>query len=148
MDRLALARERSKLAGSPIPSFLNKQHAPQPRQLGPEQLVPALIQMGLKPELAIGNSEEHACVVFQVTLGPIVMPITFTAAQMRSAILPAAIAATDRIDPPTETAASTDPARDAELLEEATRALKGDYDDDDDDNELGYVLSAEASTDG
>lgn len=147
-SRLARAAERQQLAIPPSAlSFPNKQARPRQMQVGLEQLVPALMSSGVKPGIKIGGNAEEKAMVIIATLGELEIPLTFVG-DAAKAIRDAVNAAYDRIATPDAPALeSTDPDRDAELLAEATTNLKGDYDDTDDDADLGYVVAAEACTD-
>jgi hypothetical protein len=145
--RSRLTAERSRLsqpARQPL-TFPNMQRREQPKQIqcGLDGLVPILMQQGMKPEIGVGVNEDKTLVVIMATLGPLQIPMLFSAEQIRTIILPYIDQALDAVDPPA--LESTDPDRDAELLAESARALKGDWEDDEDDDLV--PVTADAATD-
>ena len=125
--RSTAIRERNKLTA--VPSFQNKQRPPQVRL---ETLIALLVSQGMQPGYKVQFSKEGQCVRLAVTCGPIEIPLDFgpEGARIVGAGL---ITAADTVEAPEEKAAEE-------------TALKGDYDDDVDED-LTYTVAAEAVAD-
>jgi hypothetical protein len=60
-----------------IPGTPNVQPRPKAVQLGPEQLVPALLQQGLQPQYAVGKTPDGKIGFLVIRLGPVSIPMAF-----------------------------------------------------------------------
>lgn len=111
------------------------QNAPRPaaaqpqQQLGIDQLVPLLLAAGAKVGFALQTNDELKAIQVVATCGAIAIPVAISYDKAREMIT-GLTAALEKYDPQKA-------AEDAE-------ALKGDYDDDDD--ELGFTLIADEAS--
>jgi hypothetical protein len=141
------------------------QNAPRPiaqpqqqQQMGIEALIPLLIQNGQKPGIRLQTNDWEKAIRFLSTCGPVAIPVdvTFKEAREIAKGLTDALAKYDPAPDPNRCESTIPPiaigeyvdvdaANDdtaAELLAEATANLKGDCDDDE-DNDLGYIVVEE-----
>lgn len=144
--RAAVIRERNKLN---VPSFPNVQPKPQPQQLRIEELVGKLMGAGQAPQWKIQTSKELGLVRILFAVGPIIIPMDFTPEAVRKFAMVVNTGA-DNIDPPLEMVMGPDGSYAPYVaqgpclsMEDALAEAEAEMAD----NELGYVLAAEACTD-